>query len=827
MQQTGTDIESRIEALLRQLTLEEKLALTAGTDAWHTAAVPRLGIPALKLTDGPHGARGAGLGGVTSACFPCGTALGATWDPDLVREVGAALAQEARSKGARVLLAPTVNIHRHPLAGRNFECFSEDPHLSARMAAAYVAGVQSRGVAATVKHFVCNDSEYQRMTISSQVGERALREIYLAPFEAAVREAGAWAVMAAYNRLNGTYCSEHRDLLLGILKGEWGFDGLAMSDWGGTRSPAAAAAGLDLEMPGPAVHLGAKLHDAVTSGALDEAVIDDKVRRLLRLAARTGALDDPTEPPEQAVDDPAHRELIRRAARDAAVLLHNRGGVLPLDPGGAGLLAVIGPNADRTAVNGGGSAAVAPHRAVSVLEALAARCGPGREVRFEPGCRISRRPPPLEQGLWTEGPQGPLPGATVAYFANPDLRGRPALTQTVRRLELAWMGAAPGGLGGRFSARIEAAFIPQETGLHRLSLASAGKSRLLLNGELVADNWTRQRPGRSFFGRGSAPVEAEVPLTAGQRYRLAVEYQAPEEPGLCGVMAGCLAPEPPDLLERAVALAARAEAAVLVVGLTPEWETEGRDRASMDLPGRQDELIRRVAAVNPRTVVVVNAGSPVSMPWADEVAAVLQAWYPGQEAGDAVADVLFGVTDPGGRLPTTFPVRVEDAPSHLTYPGEAGTVAYGEGVFVGYRGYERRRVTPRFPFGHGLSYTTFAYGPVTLDRNAAGPGEPVTVTVTVRNTGDRPGREVVQVYVRDVESSLLRPEKELKGFAKVALRPGEEREVRIVLPPRAFAAWDPARHDWVAEPGEFEILVGASAADLRGRAVLHLREAAG
>ncbi|MHB8575222.1 MAG: beta-glucosidase [Dehalococcoidia bacterium] len=818
--------EARIDALVQQLTLAEKVALAAGADAWHTTAAPRLGIPAIKVTDGPNGARGAGTPGMTSACFPCGTALGASWDPALVHEVGVALGQEARSKGARVLLAPTVNIHRHPLAGRNFECPSEDPYLSARYAAAYVAGVQSQGVAATVKHFVCNDSEYQRMTISSEVGERALREIYLPPFDAAVREAGAWAVMAAYNRINGAYAAEHGELLLELLKGEWGFDGLLMSDWWGTKSTIASAnGGLDLEMPGPPLYFGEKLREAVAAGQVSETAIDDKVRRLLRLAIRTGALDDPPELPERAIDDPAHRELIRRAARDGMVLLRNEGSLVPLDRHRTGLLAVVGPNGDALTMLGGGSARVEPHHVSSLLDALRERVGTEAEVRFEPGCRIYRGSPPFERGLHPPGADPSLNGATVEYFSGPNLSGEAVFSEVVPRLQLRWSGdGAAGPIEGRFSARASATFVPEESGTHRLTLTSAGLSRLFLDGKLLIDNWTAQTRGRSFYGLGSSEVAAEAELTAGEPHEIVLEYQSPEDGRIRGVIAGCLPPTPTDQLERAVALAAEADAVIVVAGLNADWETEGSDRVSMDLPGRQDELISKVAAANPRTVVVINAGAPVSMPWADDVAAILQLWYPGQEGGDALADVLFGVTDPGGRLPTTYPVRVEDVPANLTYPGEAGMVAYGEGIFVGYRGFDRRRISPRFPFGHGLSYTTFEYGPVSLDRATVGPAEDVTVSVSVRNTGDRRGREVVQLYVRDLKSHLLRPDKELKGFAKLALEPGEERGLRIVLPQRALAAWDPEQHAWIAEPGEFEILAGASASDIRGSATLRLVE---
>jgi beta-glucosidase len=806
----STADEARVEALVAQLTLDEKVAMASGIDAWHTFGVPRLGIPSIKVTDGPNGARGGGISGATSACFPVGTALGATWSPELLRRVGAAIGQEARTKAARVLLGPTVNIHRHPLAGRNFECYSEDPLLSAELAVAFVEGIQGEGVAATMKHFVCNDSEFERQSISSEVGERALHEIYLAPFEAAIRRAGAWAAMTAYNRINGKYACDQDDLVGTLLKGEWGFDGLVMSDWWGTKSTVAAAnAGLDLEMPGPPLYFGAKLNEAVERGDVADATIDDKARRLLRLALRTGAFAADPDAPEAAVDRPEHRALIREAAADGMVLLTNRDRTLPLTLGSLRSIAVIGPNADNLTIMGGGSSRVEPHHVVQPLEALRAQAGPGTHVRYEQGCRIDRVTPPLERGLEE--------GARIEFFDNADFAGEPALVRTVRQLSHRWMaGATPPEITGRYSFRAKATFRAEHSGTHRFTLTSAGLSRLFLDGNLLVDDWTGWKRGSSYYGRGSDEVGADVDLKAGEPHEVIVEFQSPVSGAMSGVAVGCREPEPADLLERAVALAAESDVAIVVVGLNADWEREGGDRVSLALPGRQDELVERVAGVNERTIVVVNAGSPVAMPWADRVAAVLYAWYPGQEGGDAIADVIFGARDPAGRLPTTFPVRVEDNPADLTYPGESGTVSYGEGVFVGYRGFRRRGTVPAFPFGHGLSYAEFDFGPPRLDRATIGGDDSVAVTVPVTNTSACRGSAVVQVYVHDLASTLLRPDRELKGFAKVALEPGESRDVRILLPPGAFAAWDPCVHDWVAEPGEFAILVGASVEDIRG-----------
>jgi beta-glucosidase len=806
--------DPHVEHLLEALTLEEKVSLTSGADLWNTPAVPRLGIPSLRVTDGPSGARGGSFTeGATSTSFPCGAALGATWSPALVERVGAALADEARSKGAHVLLGPTVNLHRSPLAGRNFEAYAEDPCLAARIAAAFVRGVQSRGVAACVKHFAGNESEFERNTIDSVIGERALRELYLAPFEAAVREAGAWCVMTAYNRLNGTYCAENAWLLGDVLRGEWGFDGLVMSDWFGTQSTVASAnAGLDLEMPGPARWYGAALLEAVRKGEVSESTLDAKVRRLLLLMARTGALDGIGGGAERAEETPQRRALAREAAREAIVLLSNSRGVLPLDPARLRRLALIGSHADVAVIQGGGSAQVNPHRAVSPLEGIRARLGDAVRVRFERGAS-SHKLVPIFDDRFLEGE------LVEQYFANAELTGAPALERRSRRAYHLWLaGAVPAGLeAGKFSVRTTGRFVAPESGAYTWSLASLGRSRLFVDGALVVDNWTKQERGEFFFGLGSTEVRASVELAGGRAYDVAIEFRA-ENPFLAGVRAGVALPEPPDLLERAVRCAADADAAVVVVGLNEDWETEGRDRADLELPGRQVELLERVAAAQPNSVVVVNAGAPIRLDWLDRVPAALWLWYPGQEGGHALADVLFGDADPGGRLPTTFPKRIEDNPSHLHYPGENGRVVYGEGIFAGYRYYAKKRIEPRLWFGHGLSYARYRYGALALSAARSHLDRPLEVSLEVTNVAERAGSEVVQLYVRDLASRLARPENELRAFAKLALAPGQTRTARFQLERRDFACWDPDAREWVAEPGEFELVAARSAGEPIARA---------
>ena len=793
-----------IESLIAQMTLEEKISMLAGADFWHAVPVKRLGIPTLKVTDGPVGARGAGFSdGPTSACFPAGVALAATWEPDLVKRVGKALAEETRAKGAHILLAPTVNMHRSPLAGRNFECYSEDPHLTGQMAVAYINGLQSGGVGACIKHFVCNDSEFERRSISSEVGERALREIYLRPFEIAVRDAKPWAVMSAYNRINGTYASENSYLLLDILKREWGFEGIVMSDWFGTYSSNVANGGLDLEMPGPARWMGEKALEAVQSGEVGEKVIDDKIHRLLRTMHKTGLFEHPELQPEQAIDRPEHRRLAREVAAEGIVLLKNNESLLPLDSNALKSIAVIGENAKRPAFIGGGSCRVRPHYVVAPLEGIQNRAGKSVQVNYALGCAPHKNLPVLDKNWLADG-------ITLQYFSNRDLAGDPVHTETTDRLEMAWLDDnLPTVDLTNFSARLTGVLSVPESGTYKLSLSSVGKSRLFIDGDQVIDLWddasSEERRSES----------TEIPLATGQPHQLRIEYASEPDLLFRNLRIGCMPKIPADSIQQAVALAAKSDVAIVFAGLTNEWESEGFDRPDMELPGDQARLIEQVAAANPNTIVVLNAGSPLNLNWLDKVAAVVQAWYLGQETGNAIADVLFGDVNPSGKLPTTFPERLQDNPAYLNYPGENGQVLYGEGLFVGYRYYDKKGIAPLFPFGYGLSYTTFAYRNLKLSKPEYAAGDTIRFSVDVENMGSRAGKEIVQVYLRDVQSRLMRPEKELRAFAKVALEPGETKTVTFTLDEEALSYYDPASKRWVAEAGEFQVLVGSSSRDIR------------
>jgi len=791
-----TDVEQTIGAM----TLDEKCSLTAGADLWYLPPVERLGIPALKVSDGPSGVRGDSLTGRRSLSLPCGMSIGSTWNPPLVARLGEVLAAEAVSKGVHVLLGPTVCIPRTPLAGRTFESFSEDPLLTARLAVAYVEGVQGGGVGCCIKHFACNDQEHERMTISAEVSERALREIHLVAFEAAVREAGVWSVMTAYNKVNGVYCGEQPDLIAGILRSEWGFDGLVMSDWFGTHSTAPAAlAGLDLEMPGPSAWFGPTLAAAVRDGLVDEAVVDGQVRHVLGLMRRVGLLDGDAPPAggEREEDDPGRRAVAREVAADGTVLLVNDG-LLPL-PADTSRVAVIGPNASQLAT-GGGSSEVTPHRRRSVADALAERL-PGAAVSHEVGCRIDRGLPGIDLRLM-DGE-----GFRVDYFDGAD--GPLVATGTAYSARVMWIGPPQPGLAvGRCAVRISGTFTPDVSGRWRLGLESAGRAVLRLNGAVVVDN-TEPTRGVGFYGAGSEPVETEHDFEEGRSYELAVEVWP--RTAIMGARVGAARPEVGDEFERAVTLARAADVAVVVVGSNSGWETEGHDRPDLSLPGRQRELVEAVVDANPRTVVVVNAGSPVEMPWAERAGAVLMTWYPGEEGADALADILVGLSEPGGRLPITFPERAEDGHDPARYPGRDGKVIYEEGVFVGYR---HHGVAPLFAFGHGLSYGEVVYDEVTVT--------PERVRVGLVNQGARRGMEVVQVYIRALEPRVPRPDRELAGFVKVALEAGQRETVEVDLGAAATRYWDVETHGWRSDPGRYEVLVGSSSRDIRWRAVITL-----
>ena len=790
-----------IDALIDQLDLGEKCAMVQGQGAWQVPGVDRLGIPEWCLADGPVGVRGRSQG--PGLVVPGPSALAATWNPALIGEIGAALGTECRDRKVDVLLGPTVNLHRSPRGGRHFESYSEDPELSSRIAVAYIEGVQSQGVGACVKHFVANDQEFERFTIDVQVDERTLREIYMPPFEAAVTEAKVWSVMGAYNFVNGDHACAHPEMLESILKQEWDFQGFVVTDWGAikdTDSP--ALHGLDLEMPGPGRRWGqGRLEAAVTEGRVPESLIDDKVRRILRFLDWAGRLDTPSNHDETSVERTEHRELVRMAAADSMVLVHNQGAALPL--AGEGTVALIGPGVAETALLGGGSATLKPHRTTNVLDAMTARLG-DRLAGTARGLDMRRSAAPVPPEWITSD------GVTFEMFDGLDFGGEIFDTVCKDRAFNMWFGDS--WPEGHDSMSVRASFeisVP-ESGRYKFCGTGFQHARLFVDDAMVADN---QINGFG-AGLGRHGGEGQLDLVAGETYRIRLDHR-PREGGqwICVVDVGIelAADDRAATLNEAEQLAASAETAVVVVGSNSEWESEGGDRDSIALPNDQDELVRRVAAVNPKTIVVLNCGAPMTLPWIDDVAAVLVAWYPGQEGGEAIADVLMGDADPGGRMPTTWAHAEHDTPAFLNYPGEAGVVRYGEGIFVGYRHYDARAVTPMIPFGHGGSYTTFEWGTAEI----SGDGTDLSVTVPVTNTGTRRGTDVVQIYVAPDDPPVARPPKELAGFAKLSLAPGESAITTITLDDRSFARWDPSTHAWVVDPGEYSIVVAGSAVDIR------------
>ncbi|WP_328452847.1 glycoside hydrolase family 3 C-terminal domain-containing protein [Streptomyces sp. NBC_00386] len=792
--------EAVVEAALARLGLDAKTRLLSGRNMWTLPALPEIGLESLVMSDGPIGVRGVHWSADDpSVALPSPTALAAAWDPELARRAGTLLAQEARRKGVHVLLAPTVNLHRSPLGGRHFEAYSEDPLLTGAIGGGYVRGVQSGGVATTVKHFVANDAETDRFTVDNLVSERALRELYLAPFEAIVGSARPWGVMTAYNSVNGTTMSEHRRLVNEVLRGEWGFDGFNVSDWMAARSTKAAIeGGLDVAMPGPRTVYGEPLAAAVRAGEVAEATVDAAVRNVLRLAARVGALEgaEPvvTEPPA-TVDGEA---LAREVARRGFVLVRNEG-ALPLPEGHR--VALIGAAARDARVLGGGSATVFPARIVSPLDGLTAALPEGA-LTYAVGADPTVELPVADAGFELRAVCRDAAGEVIA-------------TASVPNGQIKWMGDdLPAGVTGDtlHSVELTGSLTPRESGPHTFGIKGLGAFTLTVDGTTYFDDVQsadRDDPFVTFFG---APVpRGRAELTAGEPVEVSLTHvvTVPGNVPLKAVGFSLVHQEPvrdaDELIAEAVEAARAADTAVVVVATTDSVESEGFDRADLRLPGRQDELVHAVAAANPNTVVVVNSGAPVELPWRDEVAAVLLSWFPGQEGGAALADVLTGAHEPGGRLPTTWG-SLADAPVTRVRPAD-GELPYTEDVFIGYRAWEKAGRTPSYPFGHGLGYTDWTYESIEIEDR--------TVTVRVRNSGRRAGREVVQVYLAPAEPGTERPVRALAGFAGVEAAPGESVEAVVELPRRSFEIWDTVADTWAFVKGLYEVQAGRSLLDRR------------
>jgi beta-glucosidase len=793
---TKIDVEKRVDSILGQMTLDEKIEILGGINDFFTRPIPRLRIPALKMSDGPMGVHDYGL----TTAYPAGIALAASWDTELAQRFGTSMGKDARARGVHFILAPGMNIYRAPMNGRNFEYFGEDPFLASRMAVSVIEGIQSQRVIATAKHFAGNNSEFARTTLSSDIDERTLREIYLPAFEASVKEAKVGAVMDAYNLVNGVYMTQNNHLNIEILKKVWGFDGILMSDWGATHDGVAAAnGGLDLEMPSPIFMNSEALLPALKEGKISAATLDDKVRRILRKAIEFGFFDKPqsdTDIPTYSQED---RQVALEAARGSMVLLKNSGNLLPLNESKVKTIAVIGPDAYPAVPGGGGSSETKPFSAVSYLEGISNRLGTKARVLYAVDS------PPLdevfENSEFVIAPGGES-GLKGEYFSNEGLRGPPALVRTDKRIHFDWGEGsfAPGEPVDHFSIRWTGYFVPQKSGDYKFFTSADDGVRLYIGDDTVIDDWQRHSQTVDNYARH---------LEAGQAYKIRLEYFEATGSALVGF--GVTRAEAA-IGRETKALAAKSDAVVICVGFDPKTEGEGSDR-TFQLPGGQDELIRQISAVNKNTIVVLTAGGNVDMTqWIDRVPAILHAWYPGQEGGTALAQILFGDYSPSGKLPASFERRWEDNPTFHSYYPEKDTnrVQYSEGVFVGYRHFDRSETKPLFAFGYGLSYTTFRYSNLSVTPHAGSLNHPVTVSFDVANTGDREGAEVAELYVGESHPSVPRPVKELKGFAKVNLKPGATKHVTLTLERRAFSFYDVKKNEWSADAGEFTVLVGGS-----------------
>ncbi|KAH0584197.1 putative beta-glucosidase K [Termitomyces sp. J132] len=830
-------LSANIPDLVARLRVDEKISLLGAPDWWNTTSIERLRIPAIRMSDGPNGVRGSSHFVPTPAqCLPCATALASTFDPELIRNVGVFLAQEAKIKSSVVLLAPTCNIQRTPLGGRSFESFSEDPHLSGILSAAYVNGLQSEGVSATIKHFVANDQEHERTAAESVISPRALREIYLYPFMIAQRDAKPGAFMTSYGRIEGVHCSENKKLLTGILRNEWGFEGIIISDWHGTYgADQSINAGLDLEMPGPPRWRTPQiLLQCLSSQKLLSRTLDERVITLLTFVQKQARQNPETvygDGIERSRDTPEGRQFCRKLAADGIVLLKNNNQLLPLDTCHVKRLAVVGPNAKERIISGGGSAALKAIYVVTPFDGVTAGAPEGLSMEYEVGCYAHKYLPTLEENLVT--PAGEPGWLCTFYSHNEDSSlSDPVASFVLRDTRVKLNDFLPAGLTPDWTIKLEGKLTIYRSVLFELGLTVAGRAKLWIDGELTIDNWTKQTPGDFFYGQGTIEEKATIDVIDGVPMDVLVEYTNTPPPDgadengegrlsqpalMRGVrLGGCEKIDPEEAIEAAVSLAERSDAVLYIGGLSPEWESEGFDRPTLHMPGLQDELIQRLAEVNPNTVVVIQAGSAVAMPWVDSVAGLLQAWYLGNESGNAIADVLYGKVNPGGRLPLTLPLRAEDIPAYLNDRSENGKIHYREDLFVGYKYYQARKIKPLFSFGFGLSYTTFSFSKLFVNEiTPSGEDFAIEISVTVKNEGSVTGSEVVQVYVSYPDIGLTTPRLQLKGFAKAKdVASGESSTVNIKLNKYAVSFWDTERKAWHAVAGQYVLHLGPSSVDL-------------
>ncbi|KAK6457491.1 beta-glucosidase [Scheffersomyces xylosifermentans] len=819
--------ELDIDRLIEELTIPEKISLLAGKDFWHTVPIPRLNIPSIRVSDGPNGIRGTKFfDSVPSNCFPCGTGLAATFNKDLLVEAGELMGKEAKMKGAHVILGPTSNIVRSPLGGRAFESYSEDPLLSGHAASHIIKGMQNENVVACLKHFVCNDQEDDRRGVDTLLTDRAFREIYLKPFQIALRDADPGALMTAYNKVNGVHVAESKEILTDILRKEWKYEGATLSDWFGTYSTKQALeAGLNLEMPGPTRFRLAlqTLHD-VQSNRINTSVIDENVRYVLKLVNRALKADIPEDVVESANEDASASAILRKVGDESIVLLKNEGNILPLSKTavkGQEKIAVIGPNAKVAQDSGGGSASLTTRYKITPWEGIKNKIEEGGntvKLEYALGAFLDKCLPDVGDILVNEKGEK---GVTAKFYKHaPGVENRELVDEYLlktSKLFLSDFTSAKLPTGQLlFYADFSGYFIPEESANYDFGASCLGTAQIFVDGKLVADNKTKQTKGDAFFlGLGTREERGTIFLEKGKKYHVVCEFGSSptytlddtcQEIG--GVFFGFGINSPDDVeIMKAVEVAKSVDKVVLVVGLSKEWESEGFDRPDMDIPGFTNELVEEVLKVNKNVVVVNQSGSPVTMPWADKVPALVHAWYGGNELGNTIADVLFGDVNPSGKLSMSFPKKIQDNPSYLNFGSNNGQVWYGEDVFVGYRYYEKIGKDVLFPFGFGLSYTTFEIKDLVVKAD----DQNVAISVNVTNTGKVAGSETVQVYIQEVKPSINRPVKELKDFGKVFVKPGETKAVNLTISIKeATSFWNGYHSKWESSKGKYNVLVGNS-----------------
>lgn len=805
---TEPQIENKIDSLLNQLTLEEKIDLISGT-GFETKPIQRLGIPSLKMCDGPLGVnRGK------STAFPSGILMAATFNPDLIEEVGKVLAIETKAHGRDVILGPCVNIARIPMGGRNFESFGEDPYLTSRITVSYIKGVQSQNVAATVKHFAVNNQEHQRDFVNAIVSERALNEIYFPAFKSAVQEANVLAVMAAYNKLNGFYCSENEYLLKKKLKGEWNFPGIVMSDWGAVHSVIPTFKnGLDLEMPDGKYLNKKNLIDHLKKEELAEEELNDKIRRLLRVMFKIGLFEN-RDYDSTKLNTDEHKKLALEVAREGMVLLKNEKNLLPLDLNKINSIAVIGPLSNYAVTGGGGSSKITPFYSVTPLEALKSKIGDRIKINFAEGLRINGMIEPINSKFIFVDKNEMQNGLKGEYFTNQKLEGKPAEVRIDTQVNFIWDWEGPfeNFPKDHFSVRWTGYLKVDETNLYSIDVSSDDGVRLFIDDKLVIDDWNDHAELTNYY---------VTKLEANKFYKIKLEFYENGGAAICKLG---LRKYDPTSIQRAVDVAKNSDVALVFVGTNYTYESEGFDRKNLNLPESQDELIKAVSKVNENTVVILTTGSPVLMnEWIDSVPALLETWFGGEQIGNAIAEILLGETNPSGKLPITFPVKWEDCSAYQTYMKEDSVSRYDDGIFVGYRHFDKYNIKPLYPFGYGLSYTKFDFYDMKISDIEMKNNEEIIVSFKVKNIGNVSGKEVAQLYIKPLNSKVERAIKELKRFKKIELNPNESKEISFTLSVDDFKYFDENKNGWNIENGEYEILIGSSSVDLPIKTIISIK----